>query len=174
MLYSGAADVPTSSSPPRWVRVLDLLCVLLLLLALLVALSGGFRFRVGGLRIAFTSPARLLIWAIAIGVARHLAYRRAPIYSDVPARLRAWWSLAEVKIVAKVVAGTRPVMLFVGYMAVIMIGYEGGRAPQRLVDNELANLQMRWDTGWYMNIAVDGYSYVPEPQAQQNIVFFPA
>ena len=47
MLYSGAADVPTSSSPPRWVRVLDLLCVLLLLLALLVAVLAALWLRLG-------------------------------------------------------------------------------------------------------------------------------
>ena len=72
--------------------------------------------------------------------------------------------------------GTRPAILLVGYLAVFTVGYREGGAPWKLVeDNEFLNLQARWDVGWYLGVAIDGYSYVPNrPLDQQNIVFFPA
>jgi hypothetical protein len=58
---------------------------------------------------------------------------------------------------------------------VLMLGYAGGRAPLRHFDNELLNLPVRWDAGWYLGIVTDGYQYFHNrPDLQQNIVFFPA
>ena len=66
-------------------------------------------------------------------------------------------------------------MFAVGYLAVFMIGYANGRAPLRHFTNELLNLPVRWDAGWYLSIVTDGYRYTPgDPSVQQNIVFFPA
>ena len=66
-------------------------------------------------------------------------------------------------------------MLVVGYLAVFMIGFANGRAPLRHFNNELLNLPVRWDAGWYLQIVTDGYRYAPgDPTVQQNIVFFPA
>ena len=57
-----------------------------------------------------------------------------------------------------------------------MIGYPPGAPPWRGSDSELLNLPLRWDAGWYLQIAENGYSYSPRAgaEAQQNIVFFPA
>ncbi|HKP10888.1 MAG TPA: mannosyltransferase family protein, partial [Blastocatellia bacterium] len=43
-------------------------------------------------------------------------------------------------------------------------------------DSELLNLPLRWDAGWYLQIAREGYEYTARIGAtgQQNIVFFPA
>ena len=42
-------------------------------------------------------------------------------------------------------------------------------------DNELLNLPVRWDSGWYLDIVINGYSFrANQPELQQNIVFFPA
>ena len=155
--------------------MLDALCVLLVLLAAVVAVSGGFRQHVGGLRIGITSPLPLALWAIAIAVVRHLAAPQSPIYRGLPDRVNEWRRWQAVRSAALTFAGTRPVVLFVGYLAVFMIGYAGGRAPLRHFNNELLNLPVRWDAGWYLQIVTDGYKYAPDqPSLQQNIVFFPA
>lgn len=138
-------------------------------------MSGGFRLRVAGWRVALTSPYRLLFWAIAIGVARHVMRPATPIYRDLPRRLGARWRQPPVHSALAVLVGTRPAIALVGYLAVIMIGYAGGRAPFRHSDNELVNLQVRWDAGWYLGVVTDGYSYRgDQSELQQNIVFFPA
>ena len=169
---------PPVSEPfavPRWVRAVDIVCLLLVVVAGIVAMSGGFRLHIGAWRIAVTSPYPLLLWALAIGVVRHFSTTTAPVYRDLPPRVIGWWRLPAVPTAAAVIVGTRPAILLVGYLAVFVFGYAGGRAPLRHFDNELANLPVRWDAGWYLQIVTSGYSYVPgEPELQQNIVFFPA
>src|SRR5438445_5314015 len=139
------------SEPQRlagWVRILDGLCVLLALVAAIVALSGGFRVQLGGLRVGVTTPLPLLLWAAAIGIVRHLAVPRQPLYRELPRRVAGWARLPAVRTATATVIGTRPAMLFVGYAAVFMFGYAEGRAPLRHFDNELLNLPVRWDAGW--------------------------
>ena len=162
-------------SPPRWARTVDFICLLLVLVAITIAMSGGFRVRVAGLRFALTSPYRLLVWVIVIGFLRHLAAPQAPIYRDLPARLASTWRTPAVQTAASAVLATRLAILFVGYLAIFTLGYRAGGAPWKLLANEFLNLQVRWDTGWYFGIANEGYKYVPDrPLDQQNIVFFPA
>jgi hypothetical protein len=164
-----------SSTVPRWARLADIVCLLFAVAAVIVAVSGGFRGHVAGLRIAVTSPFPLLIWALAVGIARHVTVPREPLYRDLPRRLAEWSHEPGVRSAATVVVGTGPAMLFVGYLAVFMFGYAGGRAPLRYFDSELLNLPVRWDAGWYLQIVTDGYTYdANEPERQQNIVFFPA
>jgi hypothetical protein len=160
---------------PLWVSVLDVTSVLLAFLAVVVALSGGFRVHLGEMRIGVTTPFPLIVWALAIGVARHVAAPRQPLYREFPLRLAAWSRLPGVRAAAATLVGTRPAILFVGYAAVFMFGYPGGRAPLRHFNNELLNLPVRWDAGWYLQIVTDGYHYsLNEAASQQNIVFFPA
>jgi hypothetical protein len=162
-------------SAPVWVRTLDVLCVLLAVMAAIVAVSGGFRAHAGSMRLAVTSPLPLLLWSVAIAIARHIASPQQPLYRELPARLAGWWRVPAVRTAASVVIGTRPAMLVVGYLAVFMFGYANGHAPLRHFSNELLNLPVRWDAGWYLQIVTDGYRYTPgDPTVQQNIVFFPA
>jgi hypothetical protein len=74
------------------------------------------------------------------------------------------------------VVGTRLAIFFVGYLAVVVFGFPGGRAPVRDFDDELRNLPSRFDARWYLQIAAEGYRYDPHAAVavQQNIVFFPA
>src|SRR5207247_3271579 len=160
---------------PRWVRAVDIVCLLFVALAWIVSMSGGFRLHIGCWRIAVTSPYPLLLWALAIGVGRRFSAPTVPIYRDLPPRVIGWWRRPGVSTAATVIVGTRPAILLVGYLAVFVFGYAGGRAPLRHFHDELANLPVRWDAGWYLQIVTNGYSYVPgEPELQQNIVFFPA
>lgn len=164
-----------SDLPPRWARIADIVFLLLVATALVVAASGGFRARIFGLRLAVTSPVRLLLWALGVTAIRHLVSPQAPIYRDLPARIWTAWRTPSVRTSVAAFVGTRVAVLFVGYLAVFLIGYNQGRAPWRVVENEFANLQARWDTGWYLGIAIDGYRYSPSsPEVQQNVVFFPA
>jgi len=89
---SMSAPSPESTTVPRWARVADSVCILLVVLAAIVAASGGFRVRLGSLRIGVTSPYPLLAWALIVGIVRHVAWPREPIYADVPRRIRSWWA----------------------------------------------------------------------------------
>ncbi|MCU1381597.1 MAG: putative integral rane protein, partial [Acidobacteria bacterium] len=158
-----------------WARTLDVLSLVLAAVAAVVAVSGGFRAHLGGLRLAVTSPLPLLIWCAVIVIARHVAAPQQPLYREFPARLARWSREPAVRSATAALAGTRPAMLVAGYLAVFMFGYAGGHAPLRHFSNELLNLPVRWDAGWYLQIVTDGYRYVPgDTSVQQNIVFFPA
>lgn len=160
---------------PGWARVVDLVCLAVVLLAVVVAIWGGFRMRVYGLRIALTSPYRVLLVAVVLAVVRHLLAPKPPIYADLPRRVIGNLNTAPARTAFGALIGTRPAILFVGYMAVIVFGFgAGGRAPYRLSDNEASNLQVRWDMPWYFGIASEGYHFSPNYHGQQNIVFFPA
>jgi hypothetical protein len=166
---------PESSSLPGWARVLDGLCVLLAAVAMVVAMSGGFRVRIGALRIGITTPYPLLIWALVISIGRHLSAPQNPVYRELPHRLLRWWREPAVRAAARVVVATRPVIFFVGYVAVFLFGYPGGRPPLRHFNNELLDLPIRWDAGWYLEIVTNGYHFDADlPDLQHNIVFFPA
>jgi hypothetical protein len=170
-----SASSAPASPVPLWARVLDTVCLLLAFVAAIVSMSDGFRIRVLGMRLAVTSPFPPLIWAFVLGVARHVLAPQQPLYREFPARLREWVRLPQLRAAAAAVIGTRPAILLVGYLAVLMFGYLNGRAPLRHFDSELMNLPVRWDAGWYLAIVTDGYRYAPNDSGvQQNIVFFPA
>ena len=162
-------------SVPVWVRTLDVVCILLAAIAAIVAVSGGFRVHVFSLRVAVTSPWPLLLWCGAIATARHVLAPDQPLYLELPHRLAAWWRTPAIRRATATVVGTRPAVLLVGYLAVFMFGFANGRAPLRHFDNELLNLPVRWDAGWYLDIVTNGYRYAEgDETVQQNIVFFPA
>jgi hypothetical protein len=162
-------------SLPGWARTLDVMSLLLIALAVIVAFSGGFRAHVGSMRLAVTSPLPLLAWAAIAAIGRHLAAPQQPLYREFPHRLATWARRPEIRGAALATIGTRPAMLIVGYLAVFMFGFANGRAPLRHFTNELLNLPVRWDAGWYLQIVTDGYRYSPgDATVQQNIVFFPA
>src|SRR6266516_1840451 len=167
---------PTESLPlPRWARTLDVLCLLFSFVAVIVSISGGFRLRVGPVWIGLTTPFPLLLWAIVTGVVRHVLAPQEPLFREAPRRMTEWLRTAAVRDAAGPFVGTRPAMFFVGYLAVFMFGYLSGRPPLRHFDNELLNLPVRWDAGWYLDIATGGYRYTPDDSnVQQNVVFFPA
>ena len=90
MTVSQSSESPPPRTPPAWAHALDLICLGVVVLALIVARSGGFRFRVGDVRLALTSPFRVLLWAIAIGLVRHVASPAVPIHRDLQRRLTEW------------------------------------------------------------------------------------
>jgi hypothetical protein len=174
----------TSKQAPLWARAADSVAIALAAVALVTAASGGFRLRTGFGRLAITSPARLMVWSLLLFAVRHLISRQQPLYRHLPRLVSRWVRGTPFRAALSTFLGTRPAIFFVGYLAVIVIGYapgvgpRPGEPPYRDFDNELANLPNRWDAGWYLQIAnpSGGYSYSHQggAEAQQNIVFWPA
>ncbi|MGE3519630.1 MAG: mannosyltransferase family protein, partial [Vicinamibacterales bacterium] len=172
-----SASQPGSESAPLplWARAADALSLTLIGLTLLVTMTGGFRLRIGSLRIAVTSPLRLLVAAVVIALVRYLLVPRRPVFAELGAAANRLFRTAPARTALVAVAGTRPAILFVGYFAVAAFGYVHERPPVRFSSNEAVNLQARWDAAWYLNIATEGYRFdARAPREQQNIVFFPA
>ena len=164
-------EVSESPAAPLWARVVDVVCVLLVGLGLIVAISGGFRQSIGAIRFSVTSPVPLLLWGVALAVVRHVA---APHQTSGFAAME-WLQRPAVRVAATTTVATRLSILVVGYLAVATFGYVSSELPVRFFANELLNLPVRWDAGWYLQIVTEGYRYVPnQPDLQQNIVFFPA
>jgi hypothetical protein len=83
-------DPPPRPVPPEWARIADLVCCGFAALAAAVALTGGFRLHLAGARLSVTSPYSILLWAIAIGVLRHLAAPAIPMHRDLRRRFAEW------------------------------------------------------------------------------------
>lgn len=72
--------------------------------------------------------------------------------------------------------GTRLPVLLLGALAVTLIGTvpaPTAEALWRVSPNELVNLQARWDTDFYHQIATTGYHWDRSVFLHQNVVFFP-
>ena len=169
---SGSQTLP----PPGWARAADFAAILFAIYALTIHASGGMRALVWGWHVKIASPFRLLLFAAAIVVARHVLVQQPSMFRSLREAIVGWARSAPLRTAGLVAAGTRPVMFAVGYLTVIMLGYAPGAQPFHDFENELLNLPLRWDAGWYLGIATTGYSYIDSagPGAQQNIVFFPA
>jgi len=160
---------------PLWARIIDVICLTLVALGAVVAISGGFQQWIARVRLSVTSPFPLFLWALGFAIVRHWAVPRDPIYREFPVRLVRWLCLPQVRSAAIAVVGTRLPILLVGYLAVSLFGYVNGRPPLRYFNNDLLNLPVRWDGGWYLQIVTDGYRFLSnELEVQQNVVFFPA
>ena len=170
---SGPAPAAPRVALPAWARALDLLTLLLLAFAVSTAVFGGFRLRIGSVRIAQTSALRALLGAGALAFVRHYFARQRPIYEGLWRGLVSLVRDREWRAALAVTLGTRPVIWLIGFLAIATIGYPKGSPPFRLFEDELRNLPVRWDAGWYLGIATEGYDWSPEPGVQNSIVFFP-
>jgi hypothetical protein len=66
-------------------------------------------------------------------------------------------------------------VLTVGLLAVYTVGFPAKDPPYRIAMDEPTNLPIRWDAGWYLDIASRGYRWWPTNRtSQQNVAFFPA
>lgn len=165
----------TEPVPPRGLATLDGVILALTAVAASVAVTGGFREDLPGLRLSVTSWPRVALLAAVLVVVRH-AWRRSPALPvAVWRRFAAWRRDAVGRATWPVAVTTRVGVLAIGLLSVYVYGYPGGRPPFRVGEGELVNLPARFDAGWYMNIAAVGYRYQPNrTDVQQNLVFFPA
>jgi hypothetical protein len=146
--------------------------MMLLAAAVWVLLSGGLRTSIAGALVSVTSPARVALAALAIAAVRH-AVRRRPslverVWSSRPRGLSpAWLATAPVWVLS------RASVILVGYFAALIIGFPG-RPPFTFFENRFLDLPARWDAGWYVDIASNGYRWYGTPNRQENVAFFPA
>jgi hypothetical protein len=162
---------------PLWARALDAAAVIMAILALTIAIIGGFRINILGARLSVTDWWRPALWFAVAVIARHAVIRRPPLPRRVAGGLATWWRYPDTRTVLPIHLATRFGVLVVGFLAVILIGFPP-QATNRwtIYQNDLLDLPARWDTGWYLTIANAGYMYRPEAAEtfQQNIAFFPA
>ena len=182
-MTSGAAPpaivdpLPQRHPLPWWVRALDVVSGLAILLLISIVVFGGFRLRYGDLRITAQDVWRpLIVLVLAAGV-RHWLVPRPSWPERLRTGLLAAWAAPVTRVVLPALLASRLIVLLVGYLSVALIGYpEKLDPPNRVSHYEWVNLPIRWDAGWYLGIALNGYDYDPNARstAQQNVAFFPA
>jgi hypothetical protein len=115
----------------------------------------------------------MVIGAVAL-LLRHSLWRRPSIASRVFSLLEQWRRSEEVRIVWPIFVSTRVGVLLVGFLGIVLLGYAPHTPPYRLYNNDFLDMPARWDTGWFMGIALDGYRFDPSIRDRmQNIAFFP-
>jgi Mannosyltransferase (PIG-V) len=167
---------PHPPHPPLLPRILDAVTLVAALLAITAATTGGFREWTPFGRVSVTSWLRPSAIALAAALVRFYWWRADPLPVRVARGAQTWWRADDTRAVLPIFLASRLGVLLVGFLAVVLIGYgsESG-APWRAYRNEFLNLPARFDTGWYLGIAANGYQWnAGSPRGQQNIVFFPA
>ncbi len=162
---------------PKWVTALDVLAVVMAIIALSVVVAGGFRLAIFGTRLSVRDWWRPALWSVVALVIRHAIVRHRPLPRRVVQAVVRWWRNPETRTVLPIHLATRGGVLAVGFLAVILIGFPPEAASRwRIYSNDFLDLPARWDAGWYLGIAMEGYRYLPNAPAdvQQNIAFFPA
>ena len=76
----GSRHRSVTSTTPVWATACDAMTLSLVAVAIGVAWLGGFRVVWAGVRIAVTSPARVMIWAVGVSLVRHVLFREAPLW----------------------------------------------------------------------------------------------
>ena len=162
---------------PLWARALDGIAVATAILAVSVAITGGFRITVFGGRLSITEWWRPLLALAIVLIVRHVIVREQPLPARLAAGMARWWRADDTRAVLPIHLGSRLGVLLIGFAAVILIGFPPEASNRwRIYSNDLLDLPARWDAGWYLGIANTGYSYASDStsQYQQNIAFFPA
>ena len=160
---------------PTLAHILDIVGVVSLLLAVTVFFTGGFREWTPLGRISVTSWGRPLAVALILLGLRHWLVLRPTMFTRARIGLTRAWTSPGVRVAFPLMLTTCGGALLIGFLAVSLFGYRPDvRAPWRMHENEFLNLPARWDTGWYLGVAVEGYSWNPAGVTrQQNIAFFP-
>ena len=163
-------DAPSSPALPRWARAVDLFTVALLVLVVQVWAFGRIDF---GTWLRIGETWRLWLIIVAAACLRHYFVPHPSLPARIFGFVRRGVRDEAFRSTWPTTVTTRLAVLLVGYLGVVAVGFPPGTPPIRVSNNEAANLALRWDTGWYMQIALEGYRYEPNSVGQQNIAFFP-
>src|SRR5688572_29632350 len=156
---------------PVWAKALDAVAIVMAILAISVAVTGGFRTVIFDLRISVTDWWRPALWTLIALAVRHAIIRHDPLPQRVFAGLRGWWQSADKRIILPIHLSSRLGVILVGFLAVILIGFPPEAEKRwRIYSNDFLDLPARWDTGWYLSIVTEGYRFNPGARAdyQQN------
>jgi hypothetical protein len=164
-----------SDRTPLLVRLFDAGAVIAALIAINVYFTGGFREWTPIGRVSMTSWLRPLAIAIVLAAVRHWRFPRPHLPARLAMELARAWRSPGVREALPIVLSTRAAVLLAGFLAIALFGYRPNvEVPWRIYEHEFWNLPARWDTGWYLGVASDGYAWNPgRPTQQQNIAFFP-
>jgi hypothetical protein len=162
-----------TAAPRDLIEWMDAATVVGVVLSAGLALGGNYRDSVGNEPFA-VSWVHALFVALAIAAVRHAA-RPSP---SILASLSTWRSrvLAQPAMADAMLAFwcTRPIVLLLGFFAVVMIGLPSAAPESAGGRHALDMLPQRFDSNWYVGIALDGYEWQREFDTQQNLAFFPA
>jgi Gpi18-like mannosyltransferase len=165
---------PDQRPLPIWARALDALGLALLLIGFSVVVTGGFREFTPFGRISVTTWTRPVILGLLLLAVRHWRWRRPSIVHRALAAFGRLRRSEAARVVWPIFLSTRLGVLVVGFFGIALIGYAPNTPPWRVYGNDFLNLPARWDTGWYLGVAIDGYSFEHTREiSQQNIAFFP-
>jgi len=162
-------------APSLTLRSLDVVVVVAALLSINIFFTGGFREWTPLGRLSLTSWERPLIVAAILAAIRQWFWPRPTIVARTIDGLRRLWAITGVRQALPVVLSTRTGAFLAGFLGIALFGYRANvGVPWRIYENEILNLPARWDTGWYLGVAIDGYMWTPTRDLiQQNITFFP-
>lgn len=161
-------------SLPAWARVLDVVGLGFLLVGLSVILTGGFREWTPIGRISVTSWVRPFAIGVVALLVRHWMVARPSLPARLVATFHRWRTSQESQIIWPIFLSTRVGVLIIGFLGIVLIGYAPNTPPWRVYPNDFLNLPARWDAGWYLGVALEGYEWRPsQANRQQNIAFFP-
>jgi hypothetical protein len=136
------------------------------------AVIGGLPSRPWAREFSLYSPWTTWLTASLLGASRQLWCPEPSLFRHVRVAVAAAARFETTLAVMPAWAGVRLAAFLVAYLAVASIGY-AVKVPFRVSENEFVNLPARWDAGWYLGIAMNGYRYHPS-RGQQNIAFMPA
>lgn len=162
----------SGSRLPAFARAADILVVVLTSFAIVSALHP---LRISIVDLTIRRWWRPLFAAVVIGVVRH-AVIRAP---SLPSRIVGAWSATSprfraVTFAVSVGISTRIAVLLVGYFGAVTIPFPAD-APFAFSRASAGwDLPRRWDAGWYLSVARDGYRWTGDVASSQNLNFFPA
>ena len=162
---------------PKWAAVADAVAIIMALAALSVLIFGKFRLATFAGPLSVTDWTRPALWSLAAVIVRHVFVRQHPLPYRAAHAIRAWWTNADTRLVLPVYFATRGGVFVAGFFAVILFGFPPeANSRFRVYENAFLDLPARWDAGWYLGIARDGYRFdaAAPPERQQNIAFFPA
>ena len=154
-------------------RVADAAALVLAAAALWIAFLGGHRYLIFGMVVSLRSPLLSMYAAASVLIVRHLLWPRPTILHRLIAARRSLHVHPDLAAALRPFVATRPAVLLVGFLAVVTFGTTGTPGFE-LSKDPLANLPVRFDAGWYGDIALKGYSWDHSFQRQRNIAFFPA
>jgi hypothetical protein len=153
-------------------RVADGAVLVLAAAALWIAFLGGNRYLIFGVVVSLRSPLLAVYAAASTLIVRHLLWPRPSILHRLIAARGSLHIRSDLAAALRAFVATRPAVLLVGFLAVVTFGTAA--AGFELSKDPLANLPVRFDAGWYWDIALKGYSWDHSFQRQRNIAFFPA